>query len=217
MKEVGLQYISQGNTTEEHIQNIQKVCKAGVRWVQLRLKDTDMATYLHAAIEVRNICDQFGAIMIVNDNIDVAKIAMADGVHLGLNDANPKEARVALGDNFIIGGTANTIKDCLQHINDGVDYIGLGPFRHTTTKKKLSPVLELEGYHKIISELRIQNNEVPVVGIGGITEQDIPQIMETGIFGIAVSGMLTNKEDLKEKIKSIKTLIAKKQTIKKNG
>ncbi len=217
MKEVGLQYISQGNTAEEHIQNIQTACKAGVRWIQLRLKDTDMATHLHTAIEVRNICDQFEAVMIVNDNIGVAKIAMADGVHLGLNDTNPKEARVTLGDNFIIGGTANTITDCLQHINDGVDYIGLGPFRYTTTKKKLSPVLGLEGYHKIIAEIRVQNDEVPVVGIGGITEQDIPQIMETGISGIAVSGMLTNKEDLKEKVKSTKTLIAKKQTNNKNG
>ncbi|GAA4275348.1 thiamine phosphate synthase [Aquimarina mytili] len=205
MKEVSLQYISQGKTPDEHLKNIEEVCKSGGKWIQLRLKDVDIATYLNTAVQCRNICDHYEAIMIINDNVGVAKAAMADGVHLGLNDTNPLEARKILGNNFIIGGTANTLEDCKQHIDSGVDYIGLGPFRHTTTKKKLSPILGLDGYQEILSELQDQNLKIPIVGIGGITENDISDIIKTGIHGIAVSGMLTDKKDLKEKIKNIKS------------
>ncbi len=202
-----LQYISQGKTPDEHLQHIKNVCKAGCGWVQLRLKNTDMATYLNTAIQCRNICDQYGAIMIINDNVGVAKVAMADGVHLGLGDMNPKEARKILGDNFIIGGTANTLEDCIQHIEGEVDYIGLGPFKYTETKRKLSPILGLEGYRNILSEEEIQNSEIPIVAIGGIVESDIVELIKVGLSGIAVSAMLTGEDALKETIQNIKTLI----------
>ncbi|MBW1295262.1 thiamine phosphate synthase [Aquimarina litoralis] len=205
-----LQYISQGNSPQEHLQHIGEVCEAGVRWVQLRLKNVDAATILNTALKCREICDQYGAIMIVNDSVSIAQASQADGVHLGLKDMNPKDAREILGDNYIIGGTANTLQDCIQHSNDGVDYIGLGPFRYTTTKEKLSPILGLEGYRSIISELRVQEIEIPIVAIGGIVEDDIAGIIETGISGIAVSGMLTDQEQLEEKIQHIKVLVANK-------
>ncbi|WP_299605033.1 thiamine phosphate synthase [uncultured Aquimarina sp.] len=204
---INLQYISQGNSPQEHLQHIGEVCEAGVRWVQLRLKNEDPATILNTALKCREICDQYGAIMIVNDSVSIAQASQADGVHLGLNDMNPKEARNILGPNFIIGGTANTLQDCIQHKNDGVDYIGLGPFRYTTTKEKLSPILGIEGYRSVISELGVQEIEIPIVAIGGIVEEDIAGIMETGVSGIAVSGMLTNKEQLEERVQNLKDLI----------
>ncbi len=204
-----MQYISQGTTPKEHLINIGEVCEAGCRWVQLRLKNVDLARYLQTAIKCREICDQYGAIMIVNDNISVAKASQADGVHLGLQDMSPKEARKILGDNFIIGGTANTIEDCMSHIQDDIDYIGLGPFKYTTTKEKLSPILGVEGYEEVILRLKSKNIEVPIVAIGGIALDNISDIMETGVVGIAVSGMLTNQEDLEEKIQTIKKLITK--------
>jgi len=206
---IQLQYISQGKTPKEHLVNIGEVCEAGGKWVQLRLKNVDHATYLKTALECRNICDQYEAIMIINDNVGVAKAALADGVHLGLKDMNPIEARKVLGDNFIIGGTANTLEDCKKQMIDGVDYIGLGPFRYTTTKENLSPVLGLEGYKKILSEFSIQHSEIPVIAIGGIEVADMPEILKTGIDGFAVSGMLTGQDDLEEKIQQIKKLITK--------
>ncbi|WP_109302286.1 thiamine phosphate synthase [Aquimarina sp. AU474] len=207
MKEIQLQYISQGTTPQEHLVHIEKVCSAGGRWIQLRLKNTDVVTYLDTALKCRNICDQYNAIMIVNDNIDVAKAVLADGVHLGLNDTNIIKARKILGDNFIIGGTANTIDDCKQHVESGVDYIGLGPYRYTTTKNKLSPILGINGYKSILSEFRNFNTTIPVVAIGGIIEKDIKDLIAIGLSGIAVSGMLTKHKDLKEKIENIKTHI----------
>jgi len=204
---IKLQYISQGNTPKEHLQNIGEVCEAGCRWVQLRLKDVDLAVYLETAIKCREICDQYGAIMIINDQVSIAKASLADGVHLGLGDMNPADARTILGENSIIGGTANTIQDCVQQADAGVDYIGLGPYRHTITKKKLSPILGLEGYRTIVSELQNKGIRIPVIAIGGIQSEDIEQIVATGIEGIAVSGMLTENEDLEEKIKEIKKLV----------
>ncbi|WP_103069335.1 thiamine phosphate synthase [Aquimarina sediminis] len=206
-EEICLQYISQGKTPQEHLHNIEEVCKAGCKWVQLRLKDEDVVTYLDTAIKCRDICDQYEAVMIINDNVSIAKAVLADGIHLGLNDMNPQEARKILGDNFIIGGTANTLEDCIQQVDNGVDYLGLGPFRYTTTKKKLSPVLGLEGYKNILTGMKSQNIEIPVLAIGGIVENDIKDIFYTGVDGIAVSGMLTNQQDLKKTIQNIKVTI----------
>ncbi|WP_024768255.1 thiamine phosphate synthase [Aquimarina macrocephali] len=207
MKEVGLQYISQGKTPQEHLDNIKNACKAGCKWIQLRLKEVDMATYLNTALQCRNICDQYDVIMIINDNVSVAKAVLADGIHLGLSDMNPREARKILGDNFIIGGTANTIENCLQHSKDGVDYIGLGPYKHTITKKKLSPVLGIDGYTSILTKLKNQNLELPIIAIGGIIEKDVAALMQTGVSGIAISGELTNQVNLKKKIESIKNIM----------
>jgi len=203
MKEIRLQYISQGKTPEEHLENITAVCKAGGRWIQLRLKDVDMATYVNTAVECRTICDTYNAIMIVNDAVSVAKASLADGVHLGLNDMSIKEARKILGTNAIIGGTANTITDCVQHIASGADYIGLGPFRYTVTKEKLSPVLGITGYNHIVTQLKDKVKTIPIIAIGGIVAEDIKALMDVGVSGIAVSGMLTTKPELPKKIERI--------------
>lgn len=188
-----LQYISQGKTVEAHIQNIENVCKAGVNWVQLRLKNISDLEYLNAAKKVRVICDTYGATFIINDNIGVAGESQADGVHLGLDDASPLDARKQLGEHVIIGGTCNTLDDCIKRANEKVDYIGLGPFQFTKTKEKLSPVLGFKGYAEIISTLKNENIHIPIIAIGGITLKDIPQLTATGLSGVAVSGLLSGK------------------------
>ena len=200
-----IQYISQGKTIEDHLANIEAVCKAGGRWVQLRLKNVSIIDYLSAAKKCREICDNYGAIFIVNDNVGIAAESGADGVHVGLTDVNPVEARKQLGANAIIGGTANTLEDCLQHIKDGVDYIGLGPFRFTTTKHKLSPVLGTEGYTTVLKSLSEKGYQTPVIAIGGITLEDIEALSQTGVSGIAVSGLLTevSNEVLEKRISAL--------------
>lgn len=202
---MALQYISQGKTIREHLDNIEAVCKAGGRWVQLRLKNVSLMEYLTAAKKCREICDTYGAIFIVNDNVGIAAESGADGVHVGLTDTNPAEARKQLGANAIIGGTANTFEDCEQHIKDGVDYIGLGPLRFTTTKVKLSPVLGMEGYTKIVKSLAEKGHQTPVIAIGGIQLNDMEALSQTGVSGIAVSGLLTgvSNEELEKRIAAL--------------
>jgi thiamine-phosphate pyrophosphorylase len=194
-----LQYISQGKTIEEQLYNIHQALDAGCDWVQMRFKNQTAKNTFALAEAVKFLCEEYLANFIVNDNLYLAQQIAADGVHLGLTDMNIAEARAILGNTKIIGGTANTFEDIENHIKNGCDYIGLGPFRFTQTKEKLSPVLGLSGYFNILEQMRKNNLKIPVYAIGGIVPEDICPLMETGIHGIAVSGMITNS-DRKEKL-----------------
>ncbi|WP_158837834.1 thiamine phosphate synthase [Polaribacter sp. L3A8] len=183
-----LHYISQGETPKEHLENIQKACVVGADWVQLRLKNSDAKTILETAKEAREITTRFKAKLIINDYYKVGKEIKADGVHLGKTDECPSKVRAFLGTSYIIGGTANTLEDCRNLLDKKVDYIGLGPYQFTKTKKNLSPVLGVEGYKKLIEELQ---TETPIIAIGGIALKDVTKITNTGIYGIAISGAIT--------------------------
>lgn len=198
-----LQYISQGNTIEEQLYNIHQALDAGCDWVQMRFKNQTTKDTFALAEAVKFLCEEYLANFIVNDNLYLAQQIAADGVHLGLTDMNIAEARAILGSTKIIGGTANTFEDIENHIKNGCDYIGLGPFQFTKTKEKLSPILGLEGYIEIIQKIKNNNIEIPVYAIGGITLEDINPLMETGIHGIAVSGMITNSDHKKKLIQQL--------------
>lgn len=190
MKKFMLQYISQGKTPEAHIQNIETVCKAGGRWIQLRMKAVTEEVYLTTALQVRAICTKYNAVFIVNDSIDIALKSNADGVHVGKEDESPLKARAILGASKIIGGTANTLTDCQALVAAKVDYIGLGPYRFTITKENLSPVLGLHGYQKILEHL---NTSIPIIAIGGIYYEDVSGLVDIGVSGVAVSGILSSE------------------------
>lgn len=120
----------------------------------------------------------------------------ADGVHVGTTDTHPSEARKLLPQG-IIGATANTWADIVRAVEGGADYIGLGPFRFTQTKQKLSPVLGLAGYSQLLERMKGEGWTTPVLAIGGITLDDVLALMNTGIWGVAVSGALTQASDPK--------------------
>ncbi|TYB76289.1 thiamine phosphate synthase [Bizionia myxarmorum] len=183
-----LHYISQGNSTQEHLENIQMACSSGAELVQLRLKNVPEKEWLELAVAVREITSHFQTRLIINDNYKLAKEIKADGVHLGKTDVCPTIARMHIYTWQMIGGTANTLEDCETLISKDVDYISLGPFRFTTTKDNLAPVLGLDGYKTIMKALK---TETPIIGVGGIKTDDVKAILETGISGIAVSGEIT--------------------------
>lgn len=190
-----LQFISHYTEQYSYLDSISMALEGGCKCVQLRMKDADYETLYATAIEAQKMCQKAGATIIIDDNVELAKEIHADGVHLGKNDMPINEARRILGREFIIGGTANTIEDIRSHYNNGADYIGCGPFRFTTTKEKLSPVLGLEGYEKIISHMKEEKIDLPIVAIGGITADDIPSIMATGVTGVALSGTVLRAEN----------------------
>jgi thiamine-phosphate pyrophosphorylase len=190
-----LQYISQGNTVEEQLHNIHKALDTGCDWIQLRFKNQNALKVFTLAEAVKIVCKEYLATFIINDNVHLAQQLDADGVHLGLSDMKVEEARILLGKTKIIGGTANTFEDVLQRTAENCDYIGLGPFQFTTTKQNLSPILGLEGYRSIINQMKIKNIQMPIYAIGGITLENIQDLMETGIHGIAVSGLITQSEN----------------------
>lgn len=206
-----LHYISQGKTPDEHLNNIQRMCSARVDWVQLRLKNESFETVLKTAKIAKEICDRFQAKLIINDFPEVAKLVDACGAHLGKKDMCPLEARKILGAGKIIGGTANTLRDCEILLRKQVDYIGLGPFRFTTTKTNLSPVLGPDGYRKLLKKLYAHDKSVPVVAIGGIIADDIPGLVESGVHGVAISGWLTSHSTPEKIYREILNQFSEKQ------
>ena len=202
-----LQYISQGTTAAAQLKNINEALDAGCEWIQLRFKNADEQEIKMLGQEVKKICSSYKATFIINDHPHIEKEIEADGVHLGLQDMPVTDARKIVGDK-IIGGTANTLEDVLKRVDEGCNYIGLGPFCFTTTKNKLSPILGLEGYRKIMNELKQQQIEIPVYAIGGIVLEDMEAIMQTGVYGVAVSGIITHHPNKKELVKEINMFLS---------
>jgi len=190
------QFISNDFSELNELEQIQEVCKAGARWVQLRLKNRPEQDILQLGRQAAEICRQYQATLIINDHAHLIKEIRAEGVHLGKADMSPIEARKLLGSDLIIGGTANSMADVRQLYKAGVDYIGLGPFRFTHTKKKLSPVLGLQGYSEIIKQCREEDIHLPIVAIGGINLEDVPSLISCGLHGIALSSSITSAEDI---------------------
>lgn len=184
-----LQYISDGD-----LLSIEKYLKGGGRWVQLRMKGCAESEIIKKGIEVRELCAKYGAKYILNDSAALAHITGADGVHLGKSDGSTDSARELLGSCKIIGRTAHTISDIQNIITSKVDYIGLGALRLTETKSNIAGVLGYEGYRNIIKVL--PKDAPPIVAIGGVVVEDIPVLMDIGLHGIAVSGLISNAENI---------------------
>ena len=190
-----LQFISHYTERYSYLDSIRLALEGGCKWVQLRMKGATDDEVRPIACEALGLCRQAGATFIIDDRVALVKELGADGVHLGKNDMPIAEARRVLGPNYIIGGTANTFADIVAHHEASANYIGCGPFRFTTTKDNLSPVLGLDGYRHIVEQMRQAHIGLPIVAIGGITAEDIPDILATGITGIALSGTILRADD----------------------
>ncbi|MCS3798704.1 thiamine phosphate synthase [Niastella sp. OAS944] len=188
-------FISQQTATKTHLNAIEEALEAGCKLVQLRVKKEPEAVVLEQAKKAKALCDLYNAKLVINDYPHVAKSVGAWGIHVGLQDMLPREVRAIVGPNMIIGGTANTFGHIQQRVQEGVDYIGLGPFRFTSTKEKLSPILGLEGYQRIMQQVRAANIQLPIVAIGGIVSDDVPGLRDAGLYSVAVSGAIMTASD----------------------
>lgn len=190
-----LQFITHPSEKYSIADEVQMAIEGGCRWIQLRMKGASDEEVLETAAGLIDICRDNNAFLIIDDRVKVVNELKVSGVHLGKEDMDPMEARELLGPDAIIGVTANTAEDILKFKNKDVDYVGLGPFRFTTTKEKLSPVLGLDGYKKIVKDVRDAGMEIPIVAIGGITLEDVEPLMKTGVNGIAMSGAIIKAPD----------------------
>lgn len=190
-----LQFITHPSEHYSIAEEAQMAIEGGCRWIQLRIKEASDDEVRQVAMEIIPMCRETETFLIIDDRVELVNELKVSGVHLGKNDMDPLEAREILGPHAIIGITANTAEDIIRYKGKDVDYVGLGPFRHTTTKKNLSPVLGIEGYASVVSQVRQAGVELPIVAIGGITIDDIDAIMATGVNGIAVSGAIINAPD----------------------
>lgn len=193
MKIASIQYITQDNDSLTHAQQAKLMFENGISWVQIRMKNTSTEAIVAQAKEAMKYAQQYNGTLIINDDVAICLQVGAHGVHVGLQDMSVAQAKAKLGPDKIVGGTANTIDDIELHTKNGADYLGLGPFRFTTTKKNLSPVLGLDGYKHLVEEMRQRNISIPVVAVGGILAEDIADIQATGLFGVAISSSLLKK------------------------
>ena len=213
---ITLQFITHFSDNYSYIDSAKIALEGGCRWIQLRMKDANESLLEETALFVQKMCKEYGATFIIDDNVHLVKKIKADGVHLGKNDMPISEARRILGDGFIIGGTVNTFDDILkQRITDNgqqslgmPDYFGCGPFRFTSTKKNLAPILGLDGYENIISNMKRNNINIPIVAIGGINKDDILDILKIGVDGIALSSSILRAENPIEEMKDIVRILS---------
>ena len=210
-----IQFITHTNERYDYMDGVQMALEGGCRWIQLRMKDASEETFLKTAETTRVLCKQYDAVFILDDHVEWVEKIGADGVHLGKDDMPIDKARQLLGKDKIIGGTANTFEDVKRIFLAGADYIGCGPFRYTTTKKKLSPVLGLDGYRQIISQMKTLGINLPVIAIGGILLSDVADIMTTGVSGIAVSGGVLNANNGNDPIITMTRFINKLKSCNK--
>ncbi len=192
---IPIQFITHQTERYTYEESAQMALAGGCKWIQLRIKGQSDELVMPIATRIQIACKEAGATFIIDDRVELAQQINADGVHLGKDDMPIAEARKRLGEGFIIGGTANTFDDILSCYRQGADYIGCGPYRFTTTKENLAPVIGLSGYADYMQQLQAKNIHIPVCAIGGITRDDIPSILQTGVHGIALSGAVLQAVD----------------------
>ncbi|WP_205461730.1 thiamine phosphate synthase [Mangrovibacterium lignilyticum] len=185
-----LQFITHPTEQVSPSAQARQVLEGGCNWIQLRMKKHSVEQICAEAEKIKALKGEFDFTFILNDHPDLALKLGADGVHLGKQDCSPAEARKLLGSGYIIGGTANSLEDIERLAAQGVDYIGLGPFRFTATKENLSPVLGLTGYSQLIRQMKDRGIDLPVIGIGGVEPEDINDLMLTRLHGLAISSAI---------------------------
>jgi len=178
-------------TVKSHVEAAKVFLEGGVRIIQYRRKEGSIRQMLNEAREIRKLCNQYGAVFIVDDRVDIAILSDADGVHVGLEDAPVDEVKRRFS-GIIIGASASTVDEAKAGEAAGADYLGAGSIFPSPTKPDYK-ILGLNGLKNVV-----QSVSIPVYAIGGVTLQSIPAIKATGAWGAAViSGILAAKDPVK--------------------
>lgn len=192
---IPIQFITHTTSSISYEESAMLALQGGCRWIQLRIKGASDDEVEPVALRLLKACHEADATFILDDRVELCKKIKADGVHLGRHDMPVNQAREYLGHEFIIGGTANTFDEIRTLKYQSADYIGCGPYRYTTTKENLAPVLGSDGYTKIMQQVKAEELRIPICAIGGITLDDVIPILQTGIKGIAISGAVLRADN----------------------
>lgn len=187
------------DSVESFLEKVETACRSGVTIVQLREKNLTTNQYYQLAKQVKEITDAYQVPLIIDDRLDVCLAVDAAGLHIGDDELPVSVARQVLGPDKILGVTAKTVKRALEAEEGGADYLGTGAIFPTTTKKN-APIT-------LISTLKTicQRVAIPVVAIGGLTSENIDQLIGTGIAGVAVVRDLMQAEDIEAKTQDFLT------------
>ncbi|MDR6786011.1 thiamine-phosphate pyrophosphorylase [Pedobacter africanus] len=193
-----LHFITHDIPQLSHIEQAQIACEAGAKWIQYRCLTKNEEALLEDINAIAEICDDWGATLIVTDHVQLNGKADIQGFHIEDMEADFVRLREELGEAVTIGGSANTVEGLIRLATEGADYAGFGPFYTTITKPNTLPLLGLEGYWNAMQTLKEKSIDLPVLAVGGVGISDIEPLMHTGIFGIAASAAINQAEDMQE-------------------
>ena len=204
-----LQYITNTDCNVPVIDQVFAVIEGGCRWIQVRMKDASDEEIRKVVESIKPKCIETESFLLLNDRVELAKELNVGGVHLGKDDMPASKARMILGPAAVIGVTANNMADIEAVSALDIDYYGIGPFAETDTKKNLSPILGLKGVREICFSM--EEKEIPIarVAVGGIKKDDVLELLEAGVNGIAVSGAIAFAKDLTEETRKFIELLPK--------
>ena len=205
MKKIGRLCVITDTTVQKrysHYELAKLAVKGGADMIQLRDKFLPTSELILIAAKISGFCKKHKVLFLVNDRVDVAMIAGADGVHLGKEDIPVQEARKLLGRNKIIGGTAHSLSEARLREKEGADYIGYGHIFPTASKHKPEKPKGTAELGKIVRKIK-----TPIIAIGGIGIKNISEVMQTGVFGAAVIGSVVKNKYPQKAVKELREAI----------
>ncbi|MEO5912388.1 MAG: thiamine phosphate synthase [Pelobium sp.] len=183
-------YLTQDLPQRSHTEQVQMACEAGAGWIQYRClskSDEEMLNELHT---IASICDDWGTTLMVTNHFHLLPLADIQGVHMEDMDIDLREIREIIGGNKTLGASANTYEQVVNHIQHTADYVGCGPFGESLTKPNSFAHFGIKGYQDMVENLKKNKLEIPLIAVGGIALENVGTLLETGIYGIAVSGAI---------------------------
>ena len=182
------------------LEQVESALKGGATCVQLREKELDESAFLEEAIQMKQLCVQYGVPFIVNDNVDIAIQCGADGVHVGQLDMEAGHVRQIVGDKMMIGVSARTVEEALAAQAAGADYLGVGAMFSTSTKLD-AHVLGYQTLKDICAAV-----DIPVTAIGGINEENMMRLSGSGVDGVALVSAIFAAEDIEAACRRLKAM-----------
>ena len=201
MKQIGKLHILTDTVLQSRFSHMEITLLAiagGADTIQYRQKSGSTREMIEIARNMKRLCSEAGVTFIVNDRLDVAIASEADGVHLGQDDFPIPKARELLGEGRIIGGSAATLDDAQKCLSEGVDYVGFGPVYPTSSKDDAGPVSGIDILKQVVEIIPL-----PIIAIGGVGAENIPDVMRAGSHGIAVISAVCCQDDPEEATRAL--------------
>lgn len=182
------------------LEQVEDALRGGVTCVQLREKELDEESFLEEAIRMRELCKKYGVPFIVNDNVEIALRCKADGIHVGQKDMEAGNVRALVGEDMLLGVSAQTVEQAIAAEQAGADYLGVGAMFSTATKADACEV------SRAVAKEICEKVQIPVVAIGGINQENLLELSGTGVDGVALVSAIFGAEEIEPTCKKLKAL-----------
>jgi thiamine-phosphate pyrophosphorylase len=189
-------------TRFSHLDLAELAIAGGADAIQFRQKSGPSKEMIKVAGQLKDLCQKSGVTFIVNDRLDWTLAIQSEGIHLGQEDFPISLARKILGEKVLIGGSAGTLEEARKCLRDGADYIGFGPVFPTTSKADAAPASGLDLLERVVGEISL-----PIIAIGGLTTENIPRVMQTGVHGVAVISAVCCQKDPREAARNLRRML----------